>query len=82
MQTENLNTTKAISDPTASKTNSIKNASSSLSVGTKTASNDKHRDNKKSNTVIQQINTFSLTPMNDKIAEDTIDDHKYLLQEV
>jgi len=29
---------------------------------------------------MQQINTFSLTPMNDLIAEKTIEDHKYLLE--
>ena len=29
---------------------------------------------------MQQINNFSLTPMNDLIAEKTIEDHKYLLE--
>ena len=29
---------------------------------------------------MQQINNFSLTPMNDTIAEQTIEDHKYLLE--
>ena len=37
---------------------------------------------KKSNTVIQQIKAFSLTPMNDNIAEEVLEDHKYLLHEV
>jgi hypothetical protein len=38
-------------------------------------------DNKKeSNTIMQQINNFSLTPMNDTLAEQTIEDHKYLLE--
>jgi len=31
---------------------------------------------------MQQINSFSLTPMNDAIAEKTIEDHKYLLEHV
>ena len=31
---------------------------------------------------MQQINNFSLTPMNDVIAEQTIEDHKYLLEHV
>ena len=35
---------------------------------------------KKTNTVIQQINAFSLTPMNEQIAELTLEDHKYLLE--
>jgi len=29
---------------------------------------------------MQQINNFSLTPMNDALAEKTIEDHKYLLE--
>jgi len=29
---------------------------------------------------MQQINNFSLTPMNDVIANRTIEDHKYLLE--
>jgi len=29
---------------------------------------------------MQQINNFSLTPMNDALAEQTIEDHKYLLE--
>lgn len=29
---------------------------------------------------MQQINNFSLTPMNDLLAKQTIDDHKYLLE--
>ena len=29
---------------------------------------------------MQQINNFSLTPMNDQLAERTIEDHKYLLE--
>ena len=36
------------------------------------------RDN--NNTIMQQINNFSLTPMNDSLAEKTIEDHKYLLE--
>jgi hypothetical protein len=40
------------------------------------------KNGKKSNTVVQQIRDFSLTPMNDKIAADTLEDHKYLLLEV
>lgn len=35
---------------------------------------------KESNTIMQQINNFSLTPMNDALAEQTIEDHKYLLE--
>lgn len=35
---------------------------------------------KESNTIMQQINNFSLTPMNDTLAEQTIEDHKYLLE--
>ena len=31
---------------------------------------------------MQQINSFSLTPMNDQLAEMTIQDHKYLLEQV
>ena len=31
---------------------------------------------------MQQINSFSLTPMNDAIAGKTIEDHKYLLEHV
>ena len=34
----------------------------------------------KNNTIIQQIRNFSLVPMNDKQAVQTIDDHKYLLE--
>ena len=37
-------------------------------------------DGKQSNTIIQQINGFSMTPMNNRIAEQTIEDHKYLLE--
>jgi hypothetical protein len=37
-------------------------------------------DRKESNTIMQQINNFSLTPMNDVLAEQTIEDHKYLLE--
>ena len=33
-----------------------------------------------SNTIIQQINGFAITPMNDKIAAQTIEDHRYLLE--
>lgn len=40
------------------------------------------KDGKKSNTVIQQINSFSLTPMNDMMAEKVLIDHKYLMNEV
>lgn len=40
----------------------------------------KEKDGKQSNTIIQQINGFSMTPMNDKIAQQTIEDHKYLLE--
>ena len=40
--------------------------------------NDK--DDKQSNTIIQQINGFSMTPMTDRLAEQTIEDHKYLLE--
>jgi hypothetical protein len=39
-----------------------------------------NKDGKQSNTIIQQINGFSMTPMNDRIAEQTIEDHKYLLE--
>ena len=38
------------------------------------------KEDKQSNTIMQQINNFSLTPMNDKIADQTIEDHKYLLE--
>lgn len=38
------------------------------------------KDAKQSNTIIQQINGFSMTPMNDRIADQTIEDHKYLLE--
>ena len=41
---------------------------------------DEKGDGKQSNTIIQQINGFSMTPMNDRIAEQTIEDHKYLLE--
>ena len=34
------------------------------------------------NTIMQQINHFSLTPMNDYLAQKTIEDHKYLLEQV
>jgi hypothetical protein len=37
-------------------------------------------DGKQNNTIMQQINNFSLTPMNDELAEQTIEDHKYLLE--
>ena len=33
-------------------------------------------------TIMQQINSFSLMPMNDSLAEMTIQDHKYLLEQV
>ena len=42
--------------------------------------NDKKDEGRQQNTIIQQINGFSLTPMNDKIAAQTIEDHKYLLE--
>ena len=45
--------------------------------------NRKDQDDSKaqqSNTIIQQINGFAITPMNDKIAAQTIEDHKYLLE--
>ena len=46
---------------------------------------DRNRDDmddegKQSNTIMQQINNFSITPMNEEIAEQTIEDHKYLLE--
>lgn len=44
----------------------------------KTHGEDEERQ--QSNTIMQQINNFSLTPMNDVIAEKTIEDHKYLLE--
>lgn len=37
-------------------------------------------DNNQNNTIMQQINNFSLTPLNDQMAEATIEDHKYLLE--
>ena len=37
-------------------------------------------DSNKHNTIMQQINNFSLTPLNDQMAEATIEDHKYLLE--
>ena len=33
-----------------------------------------------SNTIMQQINNFACIPMNDRIADQTIEDHKYLLE--
>jgi len=47
-----------------------------------TKSKSKKKDGKQTNTIMQQINSFSLTPMNDTIAEKTIEDHKYLLEHV
>ena len=44
--------------------------------------NKKGKGGKQTNTIMQQINSFSLTPMNDSIAEQTIEDHKYLLEHV
>jgi hypothetical protein len=38
------------------------------------------KDSKQSNTIIQQIDGFSKTPMNDRLADQTIEDHKYLLE--
>ena len=49
-----------------------------VDMNTKKAGDDD--DAKQSNTIIQQINGFSMTPMNDKIAAQTIEDHKYLLE--
>ena len=40
----------------------------------------KNDDDKQSNTIMQQINNFTLIPMNDNLAEKTIEDHKYLLE--
>ena len=42
--------------------------------------NDKKDEGRQQNTIIQQINGFSMTPMNDRIADQTIEDHKYLLE--
>jgi hypothetical protein len=39
-------------------------------------------DGKKGNTIIQQIKGITMTPMNDLMAEQTIEDHKYLLEQV
>lgn len=44
--------------------------------------NKEEEDDKQNNTIMQQINNFSLTPMNDLLAEATIEDHKYLLENV
>ena len=44
--------------------------------------NNASEEEKASNTIMQQINNFSLTPMNDALAEQTIEDHKYLLEKV
>lgn len=41
---------------------------------------EEKKGDQQSNTIIQQINGFSMTPMNDRIAELTIEDHKYLLE--
>ena len=41
---------------------------------------DAMKKDKQNNTIMQQINNFSLTPMNDALAEQTIEDHKYLLE--
>lgn len=51
-------------------------------VGKRDDENEKgnKKDSKQSNTIIQQINGFSMTPMNDRIADQTIEDHKYLLE--
>jgi hypothetical protein len=38
------------------------------------------KDGKSQNTIIQQINGFAMTPLNDRLAEQTIEDHKYLLE--
>jgi hypothetical protein len=45
-----------------------------------TKGHNEDEDRQQSNTIMQQINNFSLTPMNDVIAEKTIEDHKYLLE--
>ena len=37
-------------------------------------------DDKSSNTIMQQINNFTLIPMNQNMANQTIEDHKYLLE--
>ena len=37
-------------------------------------------EEKQSNTIMQQINNFAKIPMNDKIGDQTIEDHKYLLE--
>jgi len=50
--------------------------------GMRSGSKAKKRGDKQTNTIMQQINNFSLTPMNDVIAEKTIEDHKYLLEHV
>jgi len=46
------------------------------------ALSDRSHGNADNNTIMQQINNFSLTPMNDALAETTINDHKYLLEQV
>ena len=48
--------------------------------GKKTVDENGKKEDKQSNTIMQQINNFSLTPMNDRIADQTIEDHKYLLE--
>ena len=40
----------------------------------------KGQDENQNNTIIQQINAFSLIPMNEQLAKQTIEDHKYLLE--
>lgn len=57
-------------------------AGKSSKVASTVKGSSKGARGKKSNTVVQQINDFSLTPMNDVIADETLEDHKYLLLEV
>jgi len=42
----------------------------------------KGEENKQSNTIMQQINNFAKIPMNDTIGNQTIEEHKYLLENV
>jgi hypothetical protein len=75
---KNVNRMKAL----AEETNNGNDSDASNNSDDFNRKKDKKADksNKQSNTIMQQINNFSLTPMNDQLAEQTIEDHKYLLE--
>ena len=58
------------------------NFESSRGLKMKTDRTNRKDSAKSSNTIMQQINSFSKIPMNDSLAEQTIVDHKYLLESV